>query len=218
MGTRAGVGFRLKGQDWWMYHHSDGGPKWLGIEIFRFCRSFEPGVMRERVGQLIKVDEGVPTEKQVREVASVFDYSDEKIEELLKKRKRVKGKEHDRLGWEDLLAEVSGCDLNLFMEGLRYWPDYDGFIYSSSCEWGYLINLDTNKLEMYTGHYSATHHVCEHYPKVAPKGRYAEVVVDEESGEKSRGGTLLDEIPLQEIREIPESALISFAGRIYRQH
>jgi hypothetical protein len=218
MGTRAGVGFRYKGQDWWMYHHNDGGPKWLGLTILRFCRGYVPDQMRQRVDQFLRVNEGVPTEAQVREVAPILGFSKEKVEKLLSKRKQVKGREDDRLSWDNLLADVSGAELELFMSSLRFWPDYDGFIYSFSCEWGYLINLDTNKLELYTSHYDAPDHERASSPRMKPKGRYADSVFDEDLGRNSRGGTLLDEIPLQDIREIPESALISFADRINRQH
>lgn len=217
MSTRAGIGFRHKGQDWLMYHHSDGGMPWLGMEILRFCRQQEPALMRTRVDQFIKLDENTeaPTQAQILEVAPILALSQEKVVELLLKAKTVK--EGGQPDWDEVL-DMPSDELEYFMAGLNYWPDYEGFILSRSCEWGYIINLDTEKLEIYTSHYSAPDHVYKGKPKIKPTGRYSEAIDDEEGGGKTRGGTLLDEIPLKDVRDVPEFALLSFAARIDRQH
>jgi hypothetical protein len=50
-----------------------------------------------------------------------------------------------------LLREAQG-DLTAFKKGLRYMIDYANFLKNSLfCEWGYVINLDTNQLEVYRG-------------------------------------------------------------------
>jgi hypothetical protein len=43
-------------------------------------------------------------------------------------------------------------DLNAYKEGLSYMIDNSDFIKDSVfCEWAYIINLDTNELEVYKG-------------------------------------------------------------------
>jgi hypothetical protein len=215
MGTRAGIGFRYKEKDFLLYHHMDGGMKWLGLSILKFCRTHDCAFMRSRVEQLEPIDEDkAPTQNQICQWAAAYEWPQDKLDEVLK---RLSHKNHEkRPTWDDVMTE--SVDLFDVMNGLNIWPDYTGFILSSHCEWAYVINLDTEKLEIYTSHYNAKHHEYFDYPKMKPQGRFADAVYDEESGKMERGSTLLDAIPLKDIREVPEFALDSFARRIDRQH
>ena len=54
--------------------------------------------------------------------------------------------------WYALLRNAQG-DLNAFKEGLRYMIDSSSFMKDSLlCEWAYVINLTTNRLEIYKGY------------------------------------------------------------------
>lgn len=196
-----------------MYHHNSGGPDYLGMTIMGFCSQYEPSVMRERVSQFVAAGDEVPTVAQVKTVAPFLALSDEAVSNFVAKRKPTG--DGEPLAWDDILGDMNGHDLAVFMEGLNYWPEYNDFIHDSSCEWGYVINLDTEKLEVYTGHYAARGY--DNYPKVKVTGRYAEKYVDKDGSKKASGGTLIDEIPLSALRELPEPLLRSYATRINRQ-
>jgi hypothetical protein len=216
MGTRANIGFRYKEKDWLMYHHSDGGMAWLGLTLLKFCRQYNPAHMRGRVEQFVLIDDDSarPTVSQFTQMSASLNWEPAKREDMLQ---RLKSKKmENRPTWEDMFRD--GCELEDFMGTLNFWPDYSSFILHANCEWAYIINLDTEKLEVYTSHYNAPQHVSLNRPKVKPKGRYCDPYEDENSGRMTRGATLLDELPLKDIREIPEFALTSFAKRIDRQY
>ena len=53
--------------------------------------------------------------------------------------------------WYCLLRHAQG-DLNVYKNGLRYMIDNHDFIKDSLfCEYAYIINLDTKRLEFYVG-------------------------------------------------------------------
>jgi len=215
MGTRANVGFRYKEKDFLFYHHNDGGPSWLGMAVLTVCRAYEPSFMRSRVDKIKLINESrKPTENQIRHWATAHEWDGEKLKAMLTRQALAIAKE--RPTWNDIANDT--VTLEHFLDGLNLWPDYADFIYCSSCEWAYIINLDTDKLEVYTSHYNKDGSKSSRSPKAKITGRYAAAYFDENRGRTERGATLLDEIPLKDIREIPESALRSLTARIDRQH
>jgi hypothetical protein len=216
MGTRANIGFRHKNVDWLMYHHMDGGLVWLGMSIMEFCKSYSAEHMRSQVGEFIRIDDNSQSvsSKEIKEIAKIQNWSTERLVETLQKfTHKVKGKHPD---WTFALADAS--NLEDFMTGLRYWPDYADFIYHSNCEYAYIVNLDTENLEIYTHHYDAPNHKDKSYPKHKPLGRYSDLRYEKGDPEPTRGATLIMEIPFQVLKELPESALKSYAARIDRTH
>ncbi|MDO8416560.1 MAG: hypothetical protein Q7S87_10165 [Agitococcus sp.] len=168
--------------------------------------------MRTRVDQFVRIGDTPPeiTDTHLEEIAQVRSWS---AEHLASARQAL---QKDQLDWDKMLEDVG--ELEDFMAGFNYWPDAFEFILDASCEWAYIINLDTEKLEMYTHHYSAPGHESTSYPKRKPVGRYSGLQVVDEGESPSRGATLLSEIPLQDLKDLPMYALISYADRIHRQH
>jgi hypothetical protein len=77
-----------------------------------------------------------PTDEQIRECNQYADLN-------------VSNK--DIKNWYCLLRKTQG-DLECYKNGLRYMIDNKNFIKDSLfCEWGYIINLDDNILEVYEG-------------------------------------------------------------------
>lgn len=215
MGTRANIGFRFQHQDWLMYHHNSGGLPNLGLEIINFCKEHDVERLRSRVSKFVRIGDHPPTltATRIKQVAAAQDWPQERTEKLLL---QLKDKDKEkRPTWDDMFYDAAS--LSDFMGDLNYWPDYGTFIWHSNCEWAYIINLDEEALEIYTHHYNAPGHETT-YKKVKPGGRYSGYFVGDAGPEAKRGATLLNSIPLKDLREVPSTALQSYANRIDRQH
>ncbi|MBO7697356.1 MAG: hypothetical protein J6T10_32405 [Methanobrevibacter sp.] len=136
MSTRGLWGFRKNNVDKLTYNHFDSYPSGLGREIIEFiqnnCLELENICKR-----IILVDEeSTPTEKQIEELK---DFADLTVSTR---------SEND---WYCLLRKAQE-DKNVYAQGLKYMIDNKNFILDSVfCEYAYIINLDTKKLEIYVG-------------------------------------------------------------------
>ena len=147
MGTRGAWGFYRDGVNKIMYNQYDSYPRVLGDDILQFCRTHTTKELNVYFEKLQAV-EGNPTKEQI-------EYCQKHGSVDL----RVSGKSTD--DWYCLLRGVQGnpestCKLGFFEDSQNFLND------SLFCEWGYLINLDTEELEIYRG-----------FQKVATESRYA---------------------------------------------
>lgn len=152
MGTRGLVGFRIDGEDRLSYNHYDSYPSELGVKVVDFLQSINSlAQVKAQVRQLKLVTEDMaPTEA---EIAALGPWSDLSVGE---------GKPTD---WYCLLRQCQG-DLKATLEA-GYMLVNNEFINDSLfCEWAYIINLDTEKLEIYKGFQTKAH----------KKGRYGKAV------------------------------------------
>lgn len=154
MGTRGVYGFRVSGKDKVSYNHSDSCPSGLGVEI---------------LGQAITLGEHEgwdKIKKQAKAIRMVGRHDKptaEDIEKFGHKMNLGVGNQSPN-DWYCLLRETQG-DLIANLE-LGVMIDSADFILDSLfCEWGYIINLDSMKLEVYRGFQSKPH----------TNGRYAEM-------------------------------------------
>ena len=138
MGTRGVFGFRVNGEDKVNYNHMDSYPDGNGMAILRFLHDFRDGKspVEKLAGAGLKRD----WIAELREAAAVLTEA-----------------------CEGDLTQYSGCDMWATLScGLH--GGYIEFILNSlMCEWGYIINLDDELLEVYQGWQLAPHE----------KGRYA---------------------------------------------
>jgi hypothetical protein len=135
MGTRGLYGFYKDGVEKSTYKHNDAYPEGLGNRIFDFIRTTSIEEMNEIFDKIELVDEhGKPTDKQLVELKLTGEYSGNK----------------EDFDWYSVLREHQG-NLNAYKNGTRFMMDYCTFIYSYSCVWSYIINLDENILEIYSG-------------------------------------------------------------------
>lgn len=137
MGTRGCYGFRKNGIDKLTYNHFDSYPDYLGKIMVKFCKETSLDEMNAIYDRLILVNEdNKPTLKQIEECKKYYDGS-------------VSCNTPE--DWYCLLRNAQG-EPNVYKNGLRYMIDNCNFIKDSLwCEFAYIINLDTKKLEFWTG-------------------------------------------------------------------
>lgn len=137
MGTRGLYGFRKNGVDKTTYNHFDSYPDVLGKNILSFIS--EHGYEMNKIfDNIIMVDEtNFPSDEQIGECKKYLDDSvGEQTEE----------------DWYCLLRNTQGDLFPYAEDGLKYMIDNQDFILDSLwCEYAYIINLDTNKLEFWLG-------------------------------------------------------------------
>ncbi|GIQ80116.1 hypothetical protein KIPB_000862 [Kipferlia bialata] len=174
MGTRGAHGFRVRGEDKVAYNDKDSYPDCLGEEVIRFI---------QQIGSV----------KRLRSIARRMDLVDEddaptfgylgivgRLIALV-----VKWRRH-ATGWHYLSLEYSrsldwyrrvGCipgNAEFLLDGLF-------------CEWAYIINVDSETLEIYATTNSDN----------TPQGRYCTIHPEPDmDGEVRRGVSLLFEVPL----------------------
>lgn len=144
MGTRGAVGFILDGKEKITYNHFDSYPSGLGNEVLDFLHSIpfnsfsDFKKFKKQVEELELIDErNTPTEEQKQKCrdAGTIDLG-------------VGRQSED--DWYCLLRKAQG-DLGQLTE-IGLMIDNSNFLKDSLfCEWAYIINLDTNKLEVYQG-------------------------------------------------------------------
>ena len=138
MGTRGTYGFRKNGVDKFTYNHFDSYPEYLGSQVADFCRNTSIDELNEIFDRIQLVNENsVPDEEQVKDC---------------EKWTNLEVSTQSTTDWYCLLREAQG-DLDVYKDGLNYMTDHSSFIRDSSCcQYGYIINLDTNELEYWEGY------------------------------------------------------------------
>lgn len=144
MGTRGLYGIRKNGKDKLTYNHFDSYPDWLGRKIVNFCMWTSIAglnTLYDKIELVNKNSKPTVEQKITCESMGLFDNS-------------VGGGTRD--DWYCLLRKQQG-DLDkmkacIEATGKAYMIDSSSFIEDSLfCEYAYIINLDTNMLEFYTG-------------------------------------------------------------------
>jgi hypothetical protein len=137
MSTRGLYGFYRDGITKATYNHFDSYPTGLGRQVAEFVLNTTLNEMNHIFDNIIMVDsDTTPTDAQIHECWEFYDPS-------VSTRKPQE--------WYALLRQSQG-DLNFYKHGLKYMIDSANFIEDSLfCEWAYIINLDTNVLEVYEG-------------------------------------------------------------------
>lgn len=150
MSTRGLLGFIQNDEIKATYNHSDSYPSWLGIRVLEFVRAATSGdgaqldLVRKLVATLtlIEDEQESPTDAERAELAKV-------------------GIEHaDNVStgddWYAWLRSTQGDLLAILKSGFMI----DGGNFGNDslfCEWGYLINLDDNTIEVYEGYQKEEH-------------------------------------------------------------
>lgn len=141
IGTHGVYGFHRDDISKITYNHYDSYPEHLGKNIIDFCLEATIDEMNKIFDQIVMVQDtenpqDQPTPEQIKECMKYFDGN------------VSTGQPTE---WYALLRNSQG-DLNAYKRGLRYMIDSSDFIKDSLfCEWGYIINLSTNMLEVYKG-------------------------------------------------------------------
>ncbi len=141
MGTRGVVGFHKKGVDKIAYQQYDSYPEGIGSDVVEFVRNTSIFAMHQIFDGIEVVSNEVkPTPEQI---AHCEPWTDLGVSE------------QSTADWYCLTRDAQG-NLEVYKAGLRYMLDAADFLKNSLyCEWGYIINLDENVLEIYQGFQSS---------------------------------------------------------------
>lgn len=137
MGTRGLVGFRVDETDYLSYQQYDSYPSGVGQQVLDELK----GLLGEQ--QVAELKDHV---RSIRLVSSDDEPNDEEREQYMQYWENVSnGKD-----WYSFLRECQGHIAMWLKAGVMI--DSKNFIKDSLfCEWAYIVNLDTLKLEVYKG-------------------------------------------------------------------
>ena len=185
MGTRGSYGFTngKLADDKVTYNHFDSYPDGLGAAIFNFLLGETPESLRDIAGSLRMVTEDdKPTDEQKQKCADAKTIDT-----------RVGNQSPD--DWYCLLRKRQG-DLAMHRD-VGVMIDSRGFLYDSLfCEWAYVYNTETEKLEVYRG--------FNKDPDAA--GRYARPERSDEDG--WCGVRLIMEVPLGDLQGMEQQEFV----------
>jgi hypothetical protein len=187
MSTRGAIGFRINHKDKVTYNHSKSYPSWLGVRIMTFVHDTPDIELKEIANRIELVSEdSQPTPEQIKKLLRFADAS--------------VGTQTVR-DWYCLLRDTQG-DLSHYRRGLIYMIDYHEFLADSLfCEWAYIINIDTEELEVYRGLNKRKH--------VKNGGRYANYGVDD-TRRKYYGVVLISTLKFSQIKKMTEEEIKLF--------
>lgn len=188
MGTRGCYGLRKDGEDKLTYNHHDSYPTWLGQNMVDFIKSTSIEEMNKIFDKIVLVkDNDMPSDEEL----------------ILWKLTEKIGTE--KFDWYWLLRDTQG-DLSYYkQDDTKYMVDNQGFIKDSLfCEWAYIVNLDTNELEVYRGFQTEPH-----------TNRYTDYVYDSGSGDKYYPCKLITTYPLG---NIPDGVMEELENKINREY
>lgn len=157
MGTRGLVGCRYENKDYLTYNHFDSYPEYLGANFVKLIRDNSYGIkkLKEKLTELIPVDDDdIPEPKWLEHYKILHNSTvNEKIDwyAILRNAQGV-------IYWSILMngeyGEIDniGKVTNFYRVDILHIPLDNDFIKNSLyCEWAYILNFDTNKLEVWKG-------------------------------------------------------------------
>jgi len=137
MGTRAVMGFRKNNVDKYQYVHYNGYPEGLGRELVYALKDTTIEQLNTIYDNIQMVSGKEPP--TIEQKKACFKYAN------------INVSNQSLDDWYCLLRNAQG-NLHAYKEGLVYMLDSGDFIKNSLfCEYAYIINLDTNELEFWTG-------------------------------------------------------------------
>ena len=154
MSTRGVYGFRLHGQDKITYNHSSSSPEFLGKAFVEWIHQHSRAELEAIASALDVVDDTtLPTPEHLA---------------ALRPWTQKMGSMHEETDiadiWYTLLRSTQG-DFHAWDQGLRLIHDDHAFLSDGLfCEWGYVLDLDTETFEVYVG---GTRNVQDQAPRYA---------------------------------------------------
>lgn len=143
MGTRGIYGLRKNKKDKTSYNHYDSYPSCLGEQMFGYIKKHSIEEMNDLYDRLMLVDENKKiselTEEEKNGLEILFSYDDKNElidEDMYSLLRNFQGdlENYDRYHTVNIM-----CDSKDFIKNSLF------------CEYGYIINLDTNELEVFEG-------------------------------------------------------------------
>lgn len=175
MGTRGIYGLRKNKKDKTSYNHYDSYPSCLGDQMFDYIKRHSIEEMNELYDRLILVDENkkiselTEEERNGLEILFSYDDKDELIDEdMYSLLRNFQG---------DLEKYDRNSTVNIMCDSKNFIKD------SLFCEYGYIINLDTNTLEVFKGFQkkpqNTNRYGCENYRGYYPCKIIKKIKIDD---------------------------------------
>lgn len=175
MATRGFIGFCVDGEkEVIVYSHNDSYPTWLGHRISEWLQDVvgEIGLVKQKVREMIPA-QGNPTPEAIEHLAQWTN---------------LNVSSQSTNDWYCLLRETQGSPADIL--AAKYYEPASRFpLDSLSCEWGYMVDLDRNVLEVYRGFQTEPH----------DQGRFAKRPV---SSKKYFPVKLIAELPFSEVDDM----------------
>lgn len=145
MGTRGTLGFVIDGEEKLAYNHFDSYPDGVGVDVLKWASevtNWETIGKLARDLKLVTTDDPEPTQEQIEQL---IKYHNESVSTGYPTE------------WYSLLRHTQGDPRAILEAG--YMEDARGFpLDSLFCEWGYVVDLDNETLEVYRGFQKEAHH------------------------------------------------------------
>lgn len=137
MGTRGFVGFVSDELETITYNHFDSYPSGLGQKVLSFVQEMNESEAREKAAHVRHVEDSIPPTRE--DVVALAKYADLGVSQR-----------NLYVEWYGLLRETQGQPSLILDVGVAEnapdWPTDSLF-----CEYGYLVDFDARKLEVYKG-------------------------------------------------------------------
>lgn len=146
MGTRGIYGLRKNKKDKMTYNHYDSYPEGLGNTILDYIKQHTNKEMNILYDRLELVDQSLKFDE-------LSDEQQKNISDMYFKENNNQQKDLSKYDMYSLLHSFQG-ELNKYddYDKINFMTDDASFIKDSLfCEWGYIINLDKNVLEVWEG-------------------------------------------------------------------
>ena len=174
MGTRGAIGFIMNEEEKITYNHWDSYPEALGNGILNFLNTTNIEDLGEKVKNIQMINEdSKPSPHQIQRCINNLTIN-------------LEVGDQSQEDWYCLLREAQG-DLNKYCQVGMMIDNKEFLEESLFCEWAYIVNLDTKKLEVYKGFNK----------NKGGKGRYANL--QSEPYSKYYGVVLLFELDLYDL-------------------
>lgn len=196
MSTRGAFGFRCDGKDYVSYCHFDAYPDGLGVKVFA-----DVATLLAELAYRFRTDPKEPRMNLIKErVRSIRLVESEKAptpeDEKAFSHLRSFGVGGDSLTYYQLLHQLQGSLVRCFDSGIMV--EYSAFLKESLwCEYAYIMNLDSESLELYKGFNS----------KPGGRGRYA---LEKSPDKEYFGVKLVGEIAFKDFGDTKEQDFLQF--------
>ena len=143
MGTRGVIGFFKDSKGKITYNHFDSYPDGVGVDILEEIKGFSVEEIKEGFDNINLVDDDKqPTEKEIKDFSV---YSNSSVGSQGMNNTEIKT-------YYQLLRNVQGTLKPYIKKEVNLMIDSESFLKDSLfCEWGYIINLDKEVLEVWEG-------------------------------------------------------------------
>lgn len=162
MGTRGFVGLVVDGTEKISYNQFDSYPSGLGVDTLGWCATLST----ERVGDEDQLDHVLRLARALRVIDGQTPPTSAEVR-LLRRFADLSVGERRETDWYCLLRQTQG-DLGRILESGVLVDASDFALDSLFCEWGYLVDLDAGRFEVYKGFQTEPHQRGRFASRTAP--------------------------------------------------